>query len=419
MTKEMKLLLEFLPPEVRPLVMEAWGGLPPDMRRECELTLGGFVKLFQKSPGSITDFLQLVQRTAGPAVTPLTRVAVVGPVNVGKSTLYNALVTDPEQRADESPIPGTTREAKTGRMGLFDLVDTPGADHGATIGLQEKELAFEAARQADFLVIVFDATSSVKASDKVLYTELKALGKPHLVALNKIDLVSKSDRRHVVRAAAGVLGLDTEAVIPISAEHREGIEKLVLEVAASEPNLLARFGELMPEMRRKLGWQAIRRAAVASALVALTPIPLTDVIPLTAIQASMVLTLARIYEQEIGFTRAVELLSTFGAGWLARLLFQELSKLAGVPGWVLSASIATSATIAIGYTSMLWFETGKKPTQADVSRVAKSTQKAVTGVLTGMGKKKPNKKTLTQELEEALPKITEPAESAADPQLED
>lgn len=406
----MKVLLEFLPPEVRPLVMEAWGGLPPDVRRECELTLGGFVKLFHNRPGSVNDFLQLVQRTAGPAMTPLTRVAVVGPVNVGKSTLYNALVTDPEQRAEESPIPGTTRAPKTGRMGLFDLVDTPGADHGATIGLKEKEEAFEAARQADFLVVVFDATSSVKASDKVLYGELKLLGKPHLVALNKIDLVSKSDRRHVVKAAAGVLGLDQEAVIPISAEHREGIEKLVLEIAASEPNLLARFGELMPEMRRQLGWQAIRRAAVASALVALTPIPILDVIPLTAIQGSLVLTLARIYEQEIGLTRALELLSSFGAGWLARLLFQEVSKLAGVPGWVLSASIATSATIAIGYTSMLWFETGKKPTQADVARVAKESQKAVTGILTGMGKKKPTKKSLTEELEQALPGITEPNE---------
>lgn len=109
----------------------------------------------------------------------------------------------------------------------------------------------------------------------------------------------------------------------------------MLDITAAEPTLLAGdLGEFMPSLRRQLAWQTVRRAAIASAVVALTPIPVLDLLPLTLIQCSMVLTIARIYGEELGLKHIRELLSSFGLGWLARMLFQESSKIAGLPGWL-------------------------------------------------------------------------------------
>ncbi len=406
MTSELETLLDRFPDESRQLARAVWRGLPPDLRRELDLTLGAFLKVLRHSPSASADLVHLIQRQAGPAVQPLSTVAVVGPVNVGKSTLYNALLAGTAQKAEVSPVPGTTREAQVAEVGLFRMVDTPGADHGANVGEQERDLALQQAMQADFLVVVFDATRSVLASDRVLYGQLLAMGKPMLVVLNKMDLVPRAHREKAISSAAGVLGLSREEIHPTSASQGTGLESLLLEVAAAEPRLLGELGRALTPLRRKLGWQAIRRTAVASCLVALSPLPVLDLIPLTLLQGSMVLVLARIYDQEIGLARAGEVVTGFGAGLAARALFQQLSKLGGPPGWALSASVAGAATIAIGYATMRWFETGRKPSSAEMRQVAREVQGRLVGALNPLGWKRPGRKALKQELGRRMKAVT-------------
>lgn len=412
MNKELQILLETLPPDYRPIAEELWGKLPADVRAEMELTFTGFSKLLRHNPGSFNDLLKLAQRNASPALSTSSSIAIVGPVNVGKSTLYNALVKRQEDQSKASPVPGTTRENKKADAGLFQLVDTPGADNGAAVGEEERNTAFQAAREADTLLIVFDASGNVTASDKALYQELLALGKPHLVVLNKIDLVRPSDRRAVIEAAARILGLTVDAVHALSAQSQQGVEKLLLDLTAAEPGLMAKVAEFMPSLRRQLAWQAVRRAAITSAVVALTPIPVIDLLPLTIVQGSLVLSIARIYGEELGPKRIGELMGSFGLGWLGRMLFQEVSKVAGLPGWLVSSSIATSATLTIGYATMTWFETGRRPDKSEVTQYARESQGRLTRLLSRMGRKKPDKKSLTEELEKDLaPDVTIPKET--------
>ena len=66
--------------------------------------------------------------------------------------------------------------------------------------------------------------------------------------------------------------------------------------------------------------------------MALAPLPFLDVLPLLALQSSLVLGIARIYKYRITPARARELLATFGLGFAGRTLFQQLSKLGGPPG---------------------------------------------------------------------------------------
>lgn len=407
MTRDLEILLEAFPPESRAIIRETWGALPADVRRELSLTLGGIVKLLRRDSKSAHDLLEIMSRMAGPALTPLTSVAILGPVNAGKSTLYNRLVTDKTQKAEVSPVPGTTKVNQQADLGLFSLVDTPGADHGAEVGEQERNNAYRAARDADFLLILLDASRGVTRSDKELYDDLRSLGKPFLVVLNKVDLVTKAARQRVKESAASTLGLEPDSIVAISAQTSRGVEKLILEMAATEPRLLGRLGQMLEPFRRKLAWQCIRRSVIGASLIALTPIPFMDLIPLTALQGSMVLTLARIYDKEMNWRRAKELLTTFGAGWLFRTLFQELSKLAGLPGWALSASIAGSATLVMGLATMRWFESGKRPSSEELKKLGRDSQSKLAKALGSLGKGKPTKKHLTEELDKVLPSITE------------
>lgn len=400
------------------MVENLWNQMPADVRREAELTMGSFVKLLKQNPASAGDLLKMLQRNAAPMLQQASSVAVVGPVNVGKSTLYNALVSRQKDKAQASPVPGTTKIAQRADVGLFELVDTPGADHGDESGGQEADAAFQAAEDAEFLVIVFDATGSVTSSDRALYRKLMTLGKPHLVVLNKIDLIPAAQRKLVRESAARILDLSLEAVLPVSAQTSAGVDQLVLEITAAEPKLLLKVAETMPSLRRKLAWQAIRRAAVLSALVGLSPLPLMDVIPLTLLQGNLVLTLSHIYGNKLSAKSLLELGSTFGAGWLARLLFQELTKLAGVPGWVLSASVAASATVTIGFTALNWFETGVMPDKKEMEKQAQGLQQRLKDGLINLGRSRPTKKRVTEELEKLLP--SEPPEAMpADPPVAD
>jgi len=402
---ELRLLLEALPHESRPAVEQMWNHLPADVRREAELTLGSFLKLAKKNPTSVTDLLKLLQRSASPMIGEANQVAIIGPVNVGKSTLYNSLIHKEKEKAVCSPVPGTTKTTQSSHTGLFELLDTPGVDHGGESGGEERSLALQAAESAEFLLVVFDAAGSVTASDRALYQKIRSLGKPHLVVLNKIDLIPASQQKLVRESAARILDLSLESVIPVSAQNSSGLDKLILEITAAEPKLLIKVAHSLPSLRRHLGWQAIRRAAVLSALVGLSPLPLMDIIPLTLIQGNLVLTLSQIYGNPMSMKIVIEMASTLGMGWLARLLFQSASKFGGVPGWVLSASIAASATITIGYSALTWFETGKTPSKKDMESKASSMTQRVKDALLRLGRRKPTKKRITQELEGILPDI--------------
>ena len=407
MKSDFETFLETFPPEYRDTIRDVWYTLPRDLQRELELTMSAFAGLIRRNPASVADLLKLIARTAAPAVAPLHRLAIVGPVNVGKSTLFNAMAPGIEKPAEVSSVPGTTKVSQEQRTSVFSLIDTPGADHARDEEETERGIALKAAQESNFLLVVFDATRSITKADKALFAELKYFALPYLVILNKVDRINPNERERVVEAAGNSLGVHPRRVIPISAERGDGLDRLMIEIAAREPRLLGQLGTILPNYRKGLAWQAIRRATIASTLIALTPIPFMDLIPLIAIQTSMVLTLARIYNQPMDWRRGRELLTGLGAGILARTAFGELSKLGGVPGWALSASIAGGTTLSIGMVVLRWFETGTKPDRQEMRRMAGKFGKTVRDKLAHMGKKKPTKESVTEALDELLDEETE------------
>jgi len=401
-------VLAQFPPEVQATVRKIWDALEPTEKAGLLSVLTGF----PADANLIRRLVKLSTAQIRQAFGNKHRVAIVGPTNVGKSTLYNQLVQNKRDLARVGPLPGTTTVNQQADAALFTVVDTPGADAVGSVGENEKDQAVSAAEEADFLVLVYDAIQGVKKTEQELFNELSALKKPFVVVLNKIDLVPRKDLQSVISSAALNLGLKPDQIVPIVAKDGKNLGKVLLAVAATEPEMVAALGQALPEYRWQLAWQTTVRAASISATIALLPLPIIDFVPLVITQSIMVVSIARIYSYKITPQRASELVATFGLGFLGRTLFEELSKLGGLPGWLLSAAIASSTTVVMGYAAVRWFDKGQKLSTDALKKLTREVTTYLLGTLKSLGKRKPGQKGLQQGLTQSLENFPQ-AESRA------
>ena len=283
------------------------------------------------------------------------RLAIVGPVNSGKSTLFN-LIKGRKVSAVKA-VPGTTRGLVTEDVGPFLLVDTPG--FGEVGGVDRASLARSAAEEADVAVLVLDAAAGLHQSDHDLYTSLQAARVPLVVALNKVDLIRR-DVSEVLDDVEQKLGT---TVIPISARTGAGVaDRLIPAIVESHPWMAVALGRALPAYRRQLSRRLIRSAAVLNAIIAAEPIPGLDIPLLLASQVRMVLRVAAIYGESLSARHARELLTAIAGGVALRYLAAQLGKLVPGPGWLIGAVVTGLGTWAIGRVAMAYFESGRRLT---------------------------------------------------------
>jgi GTP-binding protein Era len=121
-------------------------------------------------------------------------VSFLGRPNAGKSTLLNRIVG--HKLAIVSDKPQTTRTRIVGvknyDAGQVVFVDTPGV-HRPThrMNVRMVGVALDAMREVDLLALVVDVSVKPGAGDRYLLKLLQDVKTPALLALNKVDLVSK------------------------------------------------------------------------------------------------------------------------------------------------------------------------------------------------------------------------------------
>lgn len=148
----------------------------------------------------------------GTALSRPRRVVLAGSPNVGKSTLFNALVREP--RALVSPVAGTTRDPVRELLAIeqvpIELIDTAGVDEPRDLlGQLSLERTHRELREADAILFVFDAEAGAQGPEMRF---LEALGHRRTILLvNKIDAGSKKPL------------LDA---LPISARTGQGLDDL-------------------------------------------------------------------------------------------------------------------------------------------------------------------------------------------------
>ncbi len=132
---------------------------------------------------------------AGRTMTEGLTLAIVGKANVGKSTLFNALLD--EDRAIVSPYPGTTRDYLRERMtidgSLFQLVDMAGIDRPSH-PVQEEGIrkGLEMASRADGILLVLDSSRPETQADFRLIRRFRK--KKTILLFNKCDLPRRIDK---------------------------------------------------------------------------------------------------------------------------------------------------------------------------------------------------------------------------------
>ena len=282
------------------------------------------------------------------------RIAIVGAVNTGKSTLLNFLVG--KDISAVSAVPGTTKTNIRRSVGPFELVDTPG--FGDSAQPTRAEFAREAIQTADVNLLLLDATAGVRQVDRDLYQELKTRQRPLVTALNKMDLIQAREAETVLTSVEMGLGC---SIIPISARTGLNVsERLIPRLIDEQPGLAVALGRALPEYRRMAADKIIRKAATWSLLAGFEPIPGIDIPVLLIAQVRLILRIAALYGEEINTHTARELLATIAGGVAVRYLGEQAAKFLPGPGWALSAGFAAAGTYAIGKVARDYFESGKQ-----------------------------------------------------------
>ncbi len=159
-------------------------------------------------------------------------VAIVGRPNVGKSSLLNALIG--EKVAIVSNKPQTTRNRITGVLTRDNtqmvFIDTPGLHrpHTKLSEYMNKQVT-DSVADVDVAVLVVEPQEGIQKTEEQLMESFRAQRLPGILVINKIDtLESKEPLMEQIRRYADVFPF--EAVVPISALRRDGLEELLLEL---------------------------------------------------------------------------------------------------------------------------------------------------------------------------------------------
>jgi len=168
----------------------------------------------------------LGQSARGRLVREGAQVAIVGAPNVGKSSLFNALLNT--NRAIVTAIPGTTRDMLTERADIgglsLALIDTAGVRETSDVVEQEGVARTrDALRVADLVLVVLDRSRRMTEDDRVILAETSSLAR--VVVLNKSDL---PDGEPHGRRFSDTLA---DAAVEISARGATGLENLIAAMA--------------------------------------------------------------------------------------------------------------------------------------------------------------------------------------------
>jgi len=158
----------------------------------------------------IDRLVKTIEQTLGPPAEPVevaegepfnphtdaqtTRVAIVGRPNVGKSSLFNAILGD--ERAIVSDVAGTTRDSIDSlylhRDQRFLLIDTAGIRKKARVDTDVEAFSVARAeksiRRADIVALVIDAARGVTAQERKIAGTIVEENRPCLIVANKFDL---------------------------------------------------------------------------------------------------------------------------------------------------------------------------------------------------------------------------------------
>ncbi|MES2856494.1 MAG: ribosome biogenesis GTPase Der, partial [Bdellovibrionota bacterium] len=154
----------------------------------------------------------------------MSRVAIIGRPNVGKSTLFNYLTST--RKAVVKNQPGVTRDIQIEPAEIwgnkFDVIDTGGLTEAQDLFSKLiREQVVDFLRSVDHLIVVMDGRTGVNPEDKDIIRIASETGKPFLLVINKVDSVKDLD---IAKAEFYEFGVD---IVSASFEQRYGMDEIL------------------------------------------------------------------------------------------------------------------------------------------------------------------------------------------------
>jgi tRNA modification GTPase len=169
--------------------------------------------------------------------------AITGRTNVGKSTLFNALLD--RDRAIVTPYPGTTRDYLSEQIkiqdSIFSLVDMAGIRRGQRL-----------AQKADGILLVLDTSQKETAEDISLMKKFQKQNT--ILLLNKIDLPQEMDIQSIKALATQIPVLEISA---LKRTNLKDLEKTIIDRFIPDQK---RNENVILHLRQKLLLQDVRDA---------------------------------------------------------------------------------------------------------------------------------------------------------------
>ena len=191
------------------------------------------------------------------------KISIIGRPNAGKSTLINKLIG--EERVLVSPESGTTRDSIEVPLNWngknITLVDTAGMRRKRSIkGETEKSSvsqSLESIRKSSVVILVLDSSETIVDQDVHLLGLALALGRPAIIAANKLDLLSKKQKEDLKENINRKLRFASFLEIQfISAKEGKGINVLI---KMAEKAYLSSVNELHTPILNKILKVALQR----------------------------------------------------------------------------------------------------------------------------------------------------------------
>lgn len=274
------------------------------------------------------------------------KVVVFGTGSAGKTSLVNALIG--EMVGEVGATMGTTTlgQAYTLRLqGLSRdilLIDTPGILEAGLLGSEREDLARQWATEADLLLFVVD--NDLRQSEYEPLRILAEIGKRSLLIFNKSDLYTADEKAVIVsqlraRVQPFIPQSDVVAIAAHPASYRletgdlvrpdpdiVPLIKRIANVLRAEgedlvaDNILLQSQRLSDETRRLIDKQRRRQAEqiidrfqwLGAGVIAVTPVPVVDLLATAAVNAQMVVEIGKVYGCELNIDRGRELALSLG-----------------------------------------------------------------------------------------------------------
>jgi uncharacterized protein (DUF697 family) len=273
------------------------------------------------------------------------RVALVGLSGAGKSLLFNRLRgwdVSPPRLSGEGELPCVES------YGMFLLADLPEetalAAEELTVTLGEPEL----------VVYLLDGPAGVRGADFRYVAQLRAAGKPVVVALNKADCLAEAERAAAVAEAERRLGMP---VLAVSALTGVGVEDALLAgLLDAAPRLAVPLGREIGGLRRAASRRVIRQAALMAGILSAQPVPLLDLPFQAMLQAGVVMRVGAAYGRPAAGGLNREVIGAVVGALTLRYAAQTLLKFVPVVGWALSGLIGAGATLLVGEAAIRYYE---------------------------------------------------------------